>query len=213
MSRVRASASATRRRVDGDPPPAPLLRDVGRRAAAAGRVEDEVAGVGGHQDAALDDLRVGLDDVDLVDRRIRDLQCRPRCCSAGSTGSRRDSGRSRSVLPVGMTRSRSHQVASSRLVRLPARLCSGGKSLPSNSTGNTVVCPSRIVCDVRLSGSKHSTPSDSRVVDSLCASCVDAFRLAVSTIVYRAAACTTDAFVAIQLPVLHASLSFAYQRM
>ena len=44
--------------VDGDPAPAPLLGDVGRRAAAAGRVEDEVAGVGGHEEAALDDLCV-----------------------------------------------------------------------------------------------------------------------------------------------------------
>ena len=50
-------------RVDGDPPPAPLLRDVGRRAAAARRVEDEVAGVGRHQDAARDNRCGCLDDV------------------------------------------------------------------------------------------------------------------------------------------------------
>ena len=39
--------------INGDPAPAPLLGDVGRRAAAAGRVEHEVAGVGGHEDAPL----------------------------------------------------------------------------------------------------------------------------------------------------------------
>ena len=40
--------------VDGDPAPAPLLGDVGRGARAAGRVQHQVAGVGGHQNAALD---------------------------------------------------------------------------------------------------------------------------------------------------------------
>ena len=44
-------------RVDRDPPPAPLLGDVRRRPAAARRVEHEIAGVGGHQNAALEDLR------------------------------------------------------------------------------------------------------------------------------------------------------------
>ncbi len=43
--------------VAGDPAPSPLLGDIGGRAAAAGRVEHEVAGVGGHEEAALDDLR------------------------------------------------------------------------------------------------------------------------------------------------------------
>ena len=50
--------------VDRDPAPAPLLGDVGRRPAAAGRVEDEVAGVGGHEEAALNDLRIGLNHVE-----------------------------------------------------------------------------------------------------------------------------------------------------
>ena len=36
-------------RVDRDPAPAPLLGHIGRRAAPARRVEDQVAGVGGHQ--------------------------------------------------------------------------------------------------------------------------------------------------------------------
>ena len=42
--------------VDGDPAAAPLLGDVRGGAGAAGRVEHQVAGVGGHQDAALDGL-------------------------------------------------------------------------------------------------------------------------------------------------------------
>ena len=41
--------------IDGDPATTPLLGDVGGGARAAGRVKDEVAGVGGHEDAALDD--------------------------------------------------------------------------------------------------------------------------------------------------------------
>ena len=41
--------------VDGDPAAAPLLGDVGGGAGAAGGVEDEVAGVGGHEDAAFDE--------------------------------------------------------------------------------------------------------------------------------------------------------------
>ena len=43
--------------VDGDPAPAPLLGDVGRGAGAAGRVEHEIAGIGGHEDAAFDHRR------------------------------------------------------------------------------------------------------------------------------------------------------------
>ena len=42
--------------VDGDPAAAPLLGDVGRGARAAGGVENEIAGVGGHQDAAFNDF-------------------------------------------------------------------------------------------------------------------------------------------------------------
>ena len=44
--------------VNGDPAAAPLLGDVGSGAGAAGWVEDEVAGVGGHEDATLDDSSV-----------------------------------------------------------------------------------------------------------------------------------------------------------
>ena len=42
------------RGVNGDPAAAPLLGDVGGGAGTAGRVEHEVAGVGGHQEAALE---------------------------------------------------------------------------------------------------------------------------------------------------------------
>jgi hypothetical protein len=45
------------RGVGGDPAAAPLLGDVGRRPRTASGVEDEVAGVGGHEEATLDDLR------------------------------------------------------------------------------------------------------------------------------------------------------------
>ena len=40
--------------VAGDPAPAPLLGDEGGGAAAAGGVEDQIAGVGGHEDASLE---------------------------------------------------------------------------------------------------------------------------------------------------------------
>ena len=44
------------RRVNRDPAAAPLLGDVGGRAAAAGGIEDEIAGVGRHQQTALNDF-------------------------------------------------------------------------------------------------------------------------------------------------------------
>ena len=40
--------------VASDPAAAPLLGNVGSRAAAAGGVEHEIAGVGGHEETALD---------------------------------------------------------------------------------------------------------------------------------------------------------------
>ena len=52
--------------VDRDPAPAPLLGDIGGGARAAGRIEHEVAGVGGHQDAAFDDPWLSLNNVDLI---------------------------------------------------------------------------------------------------------------------------------------------------
>ena len=51
--------------VAGDPTAAPLFGDKCGRAAAAGRVKDQVAGVGGHQDAAGDNLRRALDNIDF----------------------------------------------------------------------------------------------------------------------------------------------------
>ena len=55
--------------VDSDPAAAPLLGDVGGGAGAAGRVEDEVAWIGGHHYAALDDLWICFDHISFV-RRI-----------------------------------------------------------------------------------------------------------------------------------------------
>ena len=49
--------------VDGDPATAPLFGDIGGGAGAAGGIKDEVAGIGGHEDAALNDLRICLDDI------------------------------------------------------------------------------------------------------------------------------------------------------
>ena len=46
--------------------PAPLLGDVGGGAGAAGGVENKVAGVGGHEDAAFQYLGTGLYHVFLV---------------------------------------------------------------------------------------------------------------------------------------------------
>ena len=53
-------------RVDGDPAAAPLLGDGGGGAGAAGRVQHEVARVGGHKDAALDNSLICLNNVNLV---------------------------------------------------------------------------------------------------------------------------------------------------
>ena len=53
-------------RIDGDPAPAPLLGDVSRGAGAAGRVQHEVAGVGRHQDATLDNTGVCLNYIDDI---------------------------------------------------------------------------------------------------------------------------------------------------
>ena len=59
------------RGVAGNPPSAPLLGDVGGRTGTAGGIEHQIAGVRGHQDAALDGLRVRLYHVSLVFRRHR----------------------------------------------------------------------------------------------------------------------------------------------
>ncbi len=51
--------------IDGDPAAAPLFGDVGGCAGAAGGIEYEVAGVGGHEDATLDNRPARLHDIDL----------------------------------------------------------------------------------------------------------------------------------------------------
>ena len=56
------------RGVAGDPASPEPLGAVGSRARAAGRIEDEVAGICGHRDAACNDLRIRLHDVDLGSR-------------------------------------------------------------------------------------------------------------------------------------------------
>ena len=63
--------------VDGDPAPPPLLGDERRRAAPAGRIEHQVAGVGRHQQTALHDQRMGLDDVLLLRAEAADTGVRP----------------------------------------------------------------------------------------------------------------------------------------
>ena len=52
--------------VAGDPAPAPLLGHVGGGATAAGRVEHQIAGVGRHEDAALDGTPCSLHHILLV---------------------------------------------------------------------------------------------------------------------------------------------------
>ena len=67
------------RRVDRDPATTPLLGDVRGRAGTAGRIEHEVARIGRHQEASLDDRRGRLNDVDLVVAERLPIRCRSRC--------------------------------------------------------------------------------------------------------------------------------------
>ena len=53
--------------VNRDPAAAPLLGHIGGGAAAARGIEHQVAGVGGHQDAALDDAWCCLNHINFVD--------------------------------------------------------------------------------------------------------------------------------------------------
>jgi hypothetical protein len=53
------------RGVDRDPAPAPLFGDSGGRAGAAGRIQHQVARIGGHQDQALHYSWCRLNDVNL----------------------------------------------------------------------------------------------------------------------------------------------------
>ena len=52
--------------VGGDPTTPPLLGDKSRAARAACGIKHEIAGVGRHVDASLNDLGIGLDDVLFV---------------------------------------------------------------------------------------------------------------------------------------------------
>ena len=53
--------------VDRDPAAAPLFRDVGSCSGTAGRIEDKIAGVGGHEDASRDR---GCRCLDYIDFRV-----------------------------------------------------------------------------------------------------------------------------------------------
>ena len=66
--------------IDGDPAASPLFGDVGGGAGAAGGIEDEVAGVGGHEDAAFDDLGKRLYYVELVGRKACNAGVNPVVC-------------------------------------------------------------------------------------------------------------------------------------
>ena len=55
-------------RINHYPSPTPLFGDVSGGATAAGGVEDEVAGVGGHEETTLDDFGHCLNDIHLVCR-------------------------------------------------------------------------------------------------------------------------------------------------
>src|SRR5262249_23469038 len=57
---------------DGDPAPAPLLGDIGRGTGAAGGIEDEISGVGGHENTVLNCIYIGLNDVyPLITKGVR----------------------------------------------------------------------------------------------------------------------------------------------
>ena len=56
--------------VNRDPATTPLLGDVGSSAGTASRVEHEVAGGGCHQNAPLNQLVRGLNDIDLVATKL-----------------------------------------------------------------------------------------------------------------------------------------------
>ncbi len=73
MMRARAKCQSNAGGVDGDPAAAPLFGDIGGGAGAAGGVEDEVAGIGGHQETALNDFCCCLDDIDLVSPTYRNV--------------------------------------------------------------------------------------------------------------------------------------------
>ena len=65
-----AQGDRNRRGVDRDPAPAPALGDQGGGAGAAGRVEDQIARIGRHQETAFNRLLRRLNNVVHVARRL-----------------------------------------------------------------------------------------------------------------------------------------------
>jgi hypothetical protein len=65
------------RGVAGDPAPPPFLGDEGGGAGAAGRIEHQIAGIGGHQHAAFNNLHGRLDDIHLFFREAAGTHIRP----------------------------------------------------------------------------------------------------------------------------------------
>ena len=117
------------RGVDRDPAAAPLLGDVGGGAGAAGRIEHEVAGVGGHQDATLDHLGVRLHDIHLS-------LAKPTCCVSSQmlimamTGkSSRNRTIAESACRCASSRSALRKPLQSRRCRLPSACCLASKRL------------------------------------------------------------------------------------
>jgi hypothetical protein len=60
--------------VNRDPATSPLLGRIGRGAAAAGGVEDEIAGVGGHEDATFNHLCIRLNNIYVLNSKCA-LDC------------------------------------------------------------------------------------------------------------------------------------------
>ena len=89
--------------VDGDPAPAPLLGDEGGGARAAGWVEDQIAGVGGHEEATFNDLRRTLNDICFVFREPVIRTSRHKL-EIGETAKSLRNLRYISVLPIGCSR-------------------------------------------------------------------------------------------------------------
>ena len=63
--------------VNRDPAPPPLFGNIGGCSTAAGWVENQIAGVGGHENAPCDHFRVGLDYVTLLTRVKSPPRIRP----------------------------------------------------------------------------------------------------------------------------------------
>ena len=103
--RARASASATREVSIVIQRRPHCSATVGGGAGTAGRVEHEVAGVGGHQEAALNHLRVGLNDIDLVVAKAADASVVPNVCNRHDRKVVEEIACSASVFADGMSRS------------------------------------------------------------------------------------------------------------